>query len=233
MNRYRFASMLQANGFSILPADSCGQGIEDAQTRRPDICIIDPYLPDRSGIHFIREVRRRSPVPIVVLTAQMAEPCRVEALDAGADDCIVKPVSDLELLARMRAIMRRFARVERVFVPLQFGAAKVDMAQRIARKADGSEVALTQMEYRILECLARNKGAVVPIAQLLLEVWGPWRSTTGPLRVYISRLRRKLESDPLSPKHLLTVASIGYRLLVDDAPPQVSSLYKDFSESVD
>jgi two-component system KDP operon response regulator KdpE len=205
--------LFETNGFRVVSADTCDQGIRQAQTHRPDICIVDLGLPDRDGIDFIHKVRAWSPVAILVLTARVAELHRLAAFEAGADDYIIKPFSSLELLARVRAIMRRIARNEQSGPVLRMGDAFVDLGNRVTRGPRGEEVHLTPLEHRILECLARHTDSVVTHTQVLMEVWGPHQMDIRSLRVYVASLRRKLEIDPTRPKYILTEPAVGYRLV--------------------
>ncbi len=216
--------LFETNGFRVVSADTCERGMQQAQTHRPDVCIVDLGLPDRDGIDFIRKVRAWSPVAILVLTARVAELQRLSAFDAGADDYIIKPFSGPELLARVRAIMRRIARNEQSGTILRLGAAFVDLANRITRGPRGEEIHLTPLEHRILECLARHADSVVTHDQVLKEVWGPHQMDIRSLRVYVASLRRKLELDPSRPKYVLTEPGVGYRLVTEpEAGPRPSS----------
>ncbi len=210
------AMLFETNGFRVVSADTCDAGIRQAQTHRPDVCIVDLGLPDRDGINFIRRVRGWSPVAILVLTARVAELQRLSAFDAGADDYIIKPFSSLELLARVRAIMRRIARNEQSGSVLRLGEAYVDLGSRVTRGPGGEEVHLTPLEHRILECLARHADSVVTHVQVLKEVWGPHQMDIRSLRVYVASLRRKLEADPARPRYILTEPGVGYRLVTEE-----------------
>jgi len=219
----RILSMLfETNGFRVIDAETCDVAIRQAQTYRPDVCILDLGLPDSDGVNFIRKVRAWSPVAILVLTARSAEEQRLAAFEAGADDYVIKPFSSPELLARVRAIMRRLTRSEQPQSVLTLGSATVDLANRVARGPAGKEEHLTPLEHRILECLARHADSIVTHAQVLKEVWGPHQADIRSLRVYVASLRRKLEIDPARPRHIVTEAGIGYRLVTEaalDAPP--------------
>jgi two-component system, OmpR family, KDP operon response regulator KdpE len=212
----RILSMLfETNGFRVVAADSCELGIRQAQTHRPDVCIVDLGLPDSDGLNFIRRIRAWSPVAIVVLTARVAELQQLAAFEAGADDYVIKPFSSPQLLARVRAIMRRLTRNDQPEAVLRLGDAFVNLASRVTRGPGGEDVRLTQLEHRILECLARHSDSVVTHTQLLKEVWGPHQSDIRSLRVYVASLRRKLESDPAQPKFIVTEPGVGYRLVTE------------------
>lgn len=207
--------LFETNGFRVVTADSCDQGVRQAQTHRPDISIVDLGLPDSDGINFIRKVRAWSPVAIIVLTARVAELQRVAAFEAGADDYVIKPFSGPELLARVRAILRRIARHDQPDSILRLGDSYVDLGNRITRGPDGEALRLTPLEHRILECLARHADSVVTHTEVLKEVWGPHQADIRSLRVYVASLRRKLEVDPAQPRHIITEPGVGYRLVTD------------------
>jgi two-component system KDP operon response regulator KdpE len=204
--------LFETNGFRVVAADTCQLGISQAHSHRPDTCILDLGLPDRDGIDFIHEIRAWSPVPIIVVTARTHEQHRLAAFEAGADDYVIKPFNTLELLARVRAILRRVARSDHPNAVLRLGRAVVDLQNRLTRGPHGDEVKLTPLEHRILECLVRHAEGVVSHRQILQEVWGPGRVDIRSLRVYVAMLRRKLESDPAQPKYILTESGVGYRL---------------------
>jgi two-component system, OmpR family, KDP operon response regulator KdpE len=210
--------LLEANGFRVLVADSCMRGVRDAQSHHPDILIVDLGLPDQDGIHLIKAIRTWSPAPILVLSARTAETQRLAAFDAGADDYILKPFSAPELLARVRAALRRHARGELPTGVLEFDSLSIDLSRRVVQRRGGGEVRLTPLEHRILETLARNGDRVVTHTQLMKEVWGPNRADTRSLRVFITTLRKKLEIDPSRPSRIVTEPGVGYRLVMDSAP---------------
>lgn len=207
--------LFETNGFRVVVADTCDQGIRHAQNHRPDVCIVDLGLPDGDGVDFIRKVRAWSPVAIIVLTARVAELQRLSAFEAGADDYVIKPFSSAELLARVRAIIRRIVRNNQPEAVLKLGTAFVDLGNRVARGAGGEELRLTPLEHRILECLARHADSVVTHTEVLKEVWGPRQADVRSLRVYVASLRNKLETNPARPKYIVTEPGVGYRLVTE------------------
>jgi len=209
-------TLLEAERYRVVEAETGERGIVEARGHRPDIVIVDLGLPDRDGRTVISEIRRFSPVPILVLSARTLEHEKVACLDAGADDYVAKPFSAPELLARVRAALRRTARTGKAPGALNFGPVAVDLATRTARSGDAS-VHLTPLEFRLLECLARNAGMIVTQRQLIREVWGPDRlGDTRGLRSYVKQLRQKIEVNPGQPRFLVTEAGVGYRLNVEE-----------------
>jgi two-component system KDP operon response regulator KdpE len=205
-------TLLEAEGYRVASAEDAGRGLIEARSHQPDLVLLDLGLPDRDGHALIRDIRGFSQVPVVVLSARTMDAEKVAALDAGADDYVTKPFSATELLARVRAALRRSVRRSEQPPELAIGPVKVDLVRRLATGPRG-EVHLTPMEYRVLECLARNEGMVVTRDALIREVWGPDRiGDTRGLRAYVKALRQKLEPDPARPRFLLTEAGIGYRL---------------------
>jgi two-component system, OmpR family, KDP operon response regulator KdpE len=210
--------MLQSAGYRVIEADTAARAEIEARTHKPDLLIVDLGLPDGDGLQVIRSVRSWSPVPIIVLSARIMEEQKVAALDAGADDFVSKPFGSPELLARVRAALRRSVRPATVVAQLTVGRSVIDLARRSAL-TDGRELHLTPLEYRVLECLSRNAGMIVTQRQLLREAWGPDRlGDTRSLRVCIRNMRAKLEPDPSRPKYIVTEAGLGYRLRLDDPP---------------
>jgi two-component system, OmpR family, KDP operon response regulator KdpE len=217
----RILSMLfETNGFRVVAADTCELATRQAQSHRPDVCIVDLGLPDRDGLNFIHQIRTWSPVPIIVLTARVQEAQRLAAFDAGADDYVIKPFSSPELLARVRAIMRRTTRSDQPNAVIRLGNAIIDLGNRVTRGPNGESVKLTPIEHRILECLVRHADGVVTHTQLLKEVWGPHQADVRSLRVYVASLRRKLEIDPANPHYIVTESGIGYRLSTETYTPE-------------
>jgi len=214
IRRFVRASM-EAEGWQIFEAETIKRGLIEAGTRKPDLIILDLGLPDGDGIDFIHDVREWSSVPIIVLSARVSEAEKIKTLDAGADDYLTKPFGSGELLARVRATLRRQRSPARNETGLiQFGDVEVDIRERIVTKG-GQNVHLTPTEYRLLTALLNNAGRVVTNPQLLREVWGPSHSESGHyLRVYMGHLRQKLEDDPAQPKYLQTETAVGYRLVL-------------------
>ena len=209
-------SSLASEGYRVIEAATAQRGALDARTQKPDTAIIDLGLPDRDGVEVIRAIREWSPMPIIVLSARTHERAKIEALDAGADDYITKPFGIGELFARVRVALRHSVRSLERLGPIRLGEAVVDLDKRTIERA-GGEVRLTPLEFRLLACLARHAGMVVTHRQLLTEVWGPTHaSDTHYLRIYMKQLRDKLEPDPLEPRHFLTEAGVGYRLVVEE-----------------
>lgn len=214
-------SALEAEGWQVHEADTAKKGLSEAGTRKPDLLVLDLGLPDGDGLDVIRDVRGWSAVPIIVLSARSDEADKIAALDAGADDYLTKPFGVGELLARVRANLRRpRAAAADGSVPeeadpvFRFGEVEVDRQARIVRRA-GVEVHLTPIEYRLLSVLMANAGRVLTHRQLLREVWGPSHTDQSHyLRIYMGHLRQKLETDPAQPVHLLTETAVGYRLLL-------------------
>lgn len=202
---------LESEGCRVHEAETGRQGLVEAGTRKPDLVILDLGLPDLDGVEFIRDLRGWSPLPVIVLSARSDESDKVAALDAGADDYLTKPFGVAELLARVRAALRRGgARGGEPVVA--FGDVRVDLAGRSVQR-DGKPVHLTQIEYRLLAMLAANAGKVLTHRQMLLEVWGPsYVEHSHYLRIYMAQLRHKLEEDPARPRHLVTETGVGYRL---------------------
>lgn len=209
--------LLEAEGYRVVEAGNAARGEIEARTHKPDLLLVDLGLPDEDGVEVIRSVRQWSPVPIVVLSARTMEAQKIAALDAGADDFVTKPFGAPELLARIRAGLRRTARGAATVPMLSLGPVQVDLARREARGPDGA-IHLTPLEYRVLECLARQAGMIVTTRQLLRECWGPDRAgDSGALRVCIKGLRDKLEPDSRRPRYVVTEAGVGYRLRLNEA----------------
>jgi len=210
----RFVRMaLEGEGWQVHQSETLRRGLIDAGTRTPDLIILDLGLPDGDGLQLIRDVRSWSPVPIIVLSARIDEADKITALDAGADDYLTKPFGIGELLARVRAALRRQHKAGgEPSARIVFGKVEVDLHMRTVQR-DGQPVHLTPTEYKLLSVLLANLGRVVTAPQLLREVWGPSNADNGHyVRIYMGHLRQKLEDDPAQPRHLLTETAVGYRL---------------------
>jgi two-component system, OmpR family, KDP operon response regulator KdpE len=208
---------LVSQGYRIIEAMSGNDGLLETAQRQPDLIILDLGLPDIDGLEVIRRLREWTARPIIVLSARGAEPDKVAALDAGADDYVAKPFTVGELLARVRVALRHAARADRQTGDTTFvvGDLRVDLARRQVW-VGGAEVRLTPIEYRLLAMLVQHAGRVVTHRQLLREIWGPSQiEQTHYLRVYLANLRRKLEADPARPRFLRTEPGVGYRLLTE------------------
>jgi two-component system KDP operon response regulator KdpE len=204
-------STLEGEGCKVAEADTGHQGLVEAGTRKPDLVVLDLGLPDMDGLDFIRDLRTWSEAPIIVLSARSTEADKVVALDAGADDYLTKPFGVAELLARVRALLRRHARGADGSAHFAFGDVSVDLSRRSVMRA-GEPVRLTALEYRLLAQLIANAGKVLTHRHLLREVWGPsFVESNHYIRIYVARLRQKLEADPAQPRHILTETGVGYR----------------------
>ena len=206
---------LEAEGFRVHEAEGQQRGLLEAATRKPDMLVLDLGLPDGDGLTLIRELRQWSAMPILVLSARSDETDKIAALDAGADDYLIKPFGIGELLARIRAALRRthVAGQAAGSAALLFGEIRVDRGLRRVWRCD-EELHLTPIEYRLLSELLANPDKVLTQRHLLLAVWGPNAVEHNHyLRIYMGHLRQKLEVDPARPRHLLTEAGIGYRFV--------------------
>ncbi|ATZ23970.1 response regulator [Streptomyces lavendulae] len=205
---------LKARRYEVDAAADGAQALELAAARHPDVVVLDLGLPDMDGVEVIKGLRGWTRVPILVLSARHSSDEKVEALDAGADDYVTKPFGMDELLARLRAAVRRAeptAGAGEDEVVVETEGFTVDLAAKKAVR-EGRDVRLTPTEWHLLEVLVRNGGKLVSQKQLLQEVWGPSYGTeTNYLRVYMAQLRRKLEADPSHPRHFITEPGMGYR----------------------
>jgi len=205
---------LQSNGYRLVEAETGGDGLLQAASRNPDVVLLDLGLPDLDGLEVTTRLREWTQTPIIIISAREQEQDKVKALDAGADDYLTKPFNAGELLARIRVALRhalrqREGRQEPVFV---LDNLRVDLAKRQVFVSD-EEVHLTPIEYKLLMTLIRHAGRVITHKQLLTEVWGPAHvNEVQYLRVYMTQLRHKLESDPARPRFLMNEPGIGYRL---------------------
>src|SRR5579863_3117546 len=207
---------LAAEDYQFHEAITAAEGIAQAAARQPDLVLLDLGLPDRDGLEVIRGIRLWSQMPIVVLSARGQEKDKIAALDLGADDYVAKPFAVGELLARIRAALRRSStRADGAGPVVRFGPVEVDLEKRVVR-VEAQEVHLTPNEYKLLQVLIQHAGKVLTQRQLLNEVWGPQHTEQAQyLRVYVAQLRRKLEQDPARPRYLQTEPGVGYRLSFD------------------
>lgn len=213
--RRMLKAALAGYGYDIAEAASGHEGLSQTSIFHPDVVILDLGLPDMDGIEVIERLREWTEVPVIVLSVREHEDDKVRALDAGADDYVTKPFGMGELLARLRAALRRMARSEDEPV-LALGELSLDLARRSVT-VRGEEVKLTPTEYEVLKYLARKAGRVVTHRQLLLEIWGSnYQEHSQYLRVYIGQLRRKIEADPSQPAYIITEPGVGYRLVAAD-----------------
>ncbi len=206
---------LESEGHEVFEADCIKRGLIEAGTRRPELVILDLGLPDGDGVDFIRDLRGWSTCPVIVLSARSNETDKIAALDAGADDYLVKPFGAGELLARIRAQFRRRLQQAAVNEPLiRFGDVCIDLTRRVVERK-GEPLHLTPIEYRLLTYLAAQPDRVVTHRQLLKVVWGPGHAEdTHYVRVHMANLRKKIEDDASMPRHVITEAGIGYRFVL-------------------
>ena len=205
---------LEGEGYKVRDTETGQLGLQEVAHQAPDGIILDLGLPDLDGTEVIKRLREWSKVPILVLSVREGEDDKIAALDAGADDYLTKPFSGRELLARVRAILRRTPMAAEP-ATVRIGDIEIDQSARIVRRA-GAEVHLTGKEYALFQLLVQYRGRVVTHRQILRELWGPnSEENTHYLRVHMTHLRQKLEADPHSPRHLKTDAGIGYRLLTE------------------
>jgi two-component system KDP operon response regulator KdpE len=206
---------LKARGYDLALATTAAEGLRIAADGQPDVVLLDLGLPDLDGVEVVKRLRAWSNVPIIVLSVRSAEREKVAAFDAGADDYVTKPFGMDELLARLRAALRRSREPDDD--PLVTTAHfTIDLAAARVVDASGDEIHLTPTEWRIVEHLVRHPGRLVAQRALLQAVWGPsYESETHYLRVYLAQVRRKLEPDPAQPRYFITEAGLGYRFEPD------------------
>ena len=214
-NIRRFVKLaLETEGYEVFEADGLKRGLIEAGTRRPDLVVLDLGLPDGDGLDFITDLRNWSDIPVIVLSARNSEHDKISALDAGADDYLEKPFGAGDLLARVRAQLRRQQRSGND-PTIRFADVCIDPVRRLVEK-NGEPVHLTPIEYRILTFLASQPDRVVTHQQLLKAVWGPGHTEDMHyIRVHMANLRKKVEKNASMPKHLVTEAGIGYRFVPD------------------
>jgi two-component system, OmpR family, KDP operon response regulator KdpE len=203
--------ILREAGFEVLPAATAREALDSAALQRPDAAIVDLVLPDGDGVEVCRSLREWTEMPIVVLSAVGEETEKVRALNAGADDYVTKPFGPSELMARLNAVLRRAAPKERSEPVLAADGLELDLTAHEVRR-DGEPVHLTPIEFELLHTMMRNRRRLMTHRALLTEVWGPaYASDTQILRVHVANLRRKIESDPGTPRYITTEAGVGYR----------------------
>jgi two-component system KDP operon response regulator KdpE len=203
---------LGASGHQVVEAETAGAGIAACRADKIDLVILDLGLPDMDGQEAITAIREISPAPIIVLSVRSTEVDKVEALDRGADDYVVKPFGIGELMARLRAALRQPTAGEKAAEILRIGDLQLDFGRRVISR-DGHEIRLSKREYDLLRFLAASHDHVVTHREILTAVWGPaHQEDTVYLRVYVNQLRHKLEPDPSAPRIILTEPGVGYRL---------------------
>jgi len=202
---------LEDEGCQVSEAATSAQGLVAAGSRKPDLVLLDLSLPDGDGIDVVKSLRTWSTVPILILSARSDEQDKIAALDAGADDYLTKPFGVGELLARVRALLRRRMQAAEQEPLATVGDLELDFSRRIVSRA-GEPIHLTPIEYRLLCALYASAGRVLTHRQLLREVWGPGHAESNHyLRIFVGHLRQKIEVDPARPKHILTETGVGYR----------------------
>jgi two-component system KDP operon response regulator KdpE len=211
--RLLLTTTLENQDYQVLAIETGREGLIAARNRQPGLLILDLGLPDIDGQEVIRRLRKWSELPVIVLSARNQETDITQALDNGADDYLTKPFSNAELMSRIKALLRRVAKLpggaQEVF---QVGELKIELTRRRVFVGE-QEVSLTPIEFNLLCVLVRHAGFVVTHRQLLEQVWGPsYVEHSHYLRIYMGQLRHKLESDPARPRYLLTEAGVGYRL---------------------
>ncbi|MBI2750349.1 MAG: response regulator [Burkholderiales bacterium] len=208
-------SSLTVEGFAVQTAVSLSEASALLRNDPPDVVLLDLGLPDGDGLELVRQIRQSQALPIIIISARHQEAQKIQALDAGADDYLVKPFSVGELLARMRVALRhRGTSLTAAVTQHTLDDLRVDLDTRLVQR-DGETVHLTPTEFKLLARLVRSAGRVVTHRQLLGDVWGPeYTEHTHYLRLYMAQLRAKIERDPAEPRHLLTETGVGYRLAV-------------------
>ena len=202
---------LRARGYDVDLAETGEQALELAARHHPDVVVLDLGLPGIDGVEVIHGLRGWTEVPIIVLSVREAESDKVAALDAGADDYVTKPFGMDELLARLRAALRRATPAEEA-ATVETADFTIDLVVKKVRDSAGEEIRLTPTEWQIIEVLVRNAGKLVPQRRLLQDVWGPeYEKETNYLRVFLAQIRRKLEPNPSHPRYFITEPGMGYR----------------------
>ncbi len=205
---------LESRGYRVHEAETGEEGITRTVMVKPDVILLDLNLPDMNGIMVLKKIREWYRAPVIILTVRESENDKIELLDNGADDYITKPFVMGELLARVRAVLRR-TKQETDEPVISYGDIVVDIAKRIVT-VDGSPVRFTPLEYDLLKLFVKNPGKVLTHRQIMREVWGPgMESETNYLRVFIASIRKKIEKDPSRPRILVTEPAVGYRFVVE------------------
>jgi len=208
---------LQALGYEVDSAGSGEDALKRAADHRPDAVILDLGLPGIDGVEVIRGLRGWTRIPIIVLSVREGEREKIAALDAGADDYVTKPFGMGELVARLRAALRRSSATDQSAPVIETPTFVIDLAAKRVTRPDGEEIRLTPTEWGIVEILASSRGKLVSQVQLLRGVWGPnYGEETNYLRVFMAQIRRKLEPDPGVPRYFITEPGMGYRFEIDD-----------------
>lgn len=223
---------LSAQGFRVLTASNGEEGLRMAEEHRPDLVLLDIVMPEMTGLEVMRELRERSNVPIIMLTAKRSETDKVMGLEMGADDYLPKPFSLDELSARVRAVLRRSTVTPNTESVVRVEGVEIDLGRRLVKR-DGDLVNLTRTEWMLLQCLAANAGKVMLNAELLSKVWGPeYVGDLQYLRVWVSRLRGKLEREPSEPKIIKTFQGVGYMLTAEEPKEEASEAAEDQDSEV-
>jgi two-component system KDP operon response regulator KdpE len=205
---------LTSQGFRVITADNGADAIRLEEEHRPDLALLDVMMPDMDGFELMRELRQRTNIPVILLTAKGSDGDKVKGLEQGADDYLAKPFSPDELSARVRAVLRRAVGAPGADQEVRVGSVEIDLHKRLVKR-DGEFVTLTRTEWMLLQHLAANPGRIMLNAELLSKVWGPeYRGDLQYLRVWVSRLRKKLEEDPSNPQLIKTFQGIGYMLAI-------------------
>ncbi len=213
---------LRARGYDVALAADGGSALTTAARVKPDVVILDLGLPDLDGIDVLEGLRGWSEIPIIVLSARDNEKDKVAALDAGADDYVAKPFGIDELVARLRAAMRRTSYSQPDEAVIETPAFTIDLANKVVRNPSGESVHLTRTQWRIVELLSRNVGRLITYPHLLTEVWGPgYEGETNYTRVFMAQIRQKLEPDPTRPRYFLTETGTGFRFVIP-SPSEVA-----------
>lgn len=207
---------LESHGYAVIEAGNAETGQRGTLSARPDLVVLDLGLPDRDGLEVLGTLREWSRVPVIILSVRSREDEKVRAFELGADDYMVKPFGMAELLARVKAALRRQIEGAAPMPQFHVGGLSVDLVRRLVR-VDNVEVRLSPKQYRLLQILVNNAGKVVTHRQLLSDIWGPvHRDDVQYLRVFIRKLRHRIEADPARPRYLLTELGVGYRLRTPD-----------------